>query len=252
MYLNKLTASEYQWLFNKPFSIKIENFHYFEDFSLILKLLEPKNDNLIVDVGCGTGWISEWLSRCGVEVVGIDISKAVINVASNRLKLQYRDDYLHKLKLHFLVQDVEYLGFRENSFDAVLFYDALNHIPDWKLAIRNAHKVLKKNGKAVFIEPSRNLHGTEVMKRFGNLERGIHPFNIRNYCRSIGFSKITVRIPLSNSPYFIKHTHLKKVYEFFKTQKIASIPLIDYFWGPMRTLLLHLLLEHRSIVVATK
>ena len=44
-----------------------------------------KRDPRILDVGCGSGWMSEYFARLGYEVKGIDISPALIEMSRDRV-----------------------------------------------------------------------------------------------------------------------------------------------------------------------
>lgn len=70
----------------------------------------------ILDAGCGTGAASEVLAILGAEVVGVDISPALIDIARERLPVQLRD------QVTFEAGDM--LADR-GAFDAVLAMDSL-------------------------------------------------------------------------------------------------------------------------------
>jgi 2-polyprenyl-3-methyl-5-hydroxy-6-metoxy-1,4-benzoquinol methylase len=38
----------------------------------------------VLDVGCGPGWLSEYLARCGYWVTGVDISEDMVEIARER------------------------------------------------------------------------------------------------------------------------------------------------------------------------
>ncbi|MEM6477982.1 MAG: magnesium protoporphyrin IX methyltransferase [Pseudomonadota bacterium] len=70
----------------------------------------------ILDAGCGTGAASEVLAILGAEVVGVDISPSLIDIAKDRLPKGLRG------KVHFEAGDM--LADR-GRFDAVLAMDSL-------------------------------------------------------------------------------------------------------------------------------
>ena len=50
-------------------------------FGHLLTALELRPGDRVLDFGCGTGWSSEMLARMGMDVVGMDISPAALEMA---------------------------------------------------------------------------------------------------------------------------------------------------------------------------
>lgn len=50
-------------------------------------------------------------------------------------------------------EDLQALSYADESFDLVLDSDTLEHVPDFKLALKEIHRVLKPNGYHVFTVP---------------------------------------------------------------------------------------------------
>ena len=97
--------------------------------------------DLLLDVGCGSGRASLPFAKNGVKVIGLDISEQMILRAkhkSKKLGLNNRVDYV--------VGDSENLPFRQNSFDAVLAFGVLHHVPTPQKMLQQMSKVLKNNG----------------------------------------------------------------------------------------------------------
>lgn len=94
---------------------------------------------LTLDLACGTGRITEFLLRRKCTVVGADISADMIKLASHKLKNQ------HNL-LGLVVCDAEKLPFQNNSFDNVVAFRLMGHIPVLnRLKILNETKYVAKN-----------------------------------------------------------------------------------------------------------
>ena len=75
----------------------------------------------ILDVGCGTGGHTFELARRGYDVVGVDISPAMIDVAEVKRRAQPAD------RLKFYCCDIKEL--EENNFDLVVsLFNVVNHI----------------------------------------------------------------------------------------------------------------------------
>src|SRR5262249_18022782 len=73
-----------------------------------------------LDLGCGAGWTSHFLARAGYDVVGVDISETMIDMAEQRLE---RDG----VEARFVVADMEELDLEQQDFDGVVLFDCLHH-----------------------------------------------------------------------------------------------------------------------------
>ncbi|MDI6808602.1 MAG: class I SAM-dependent methyltransferase [Candidatus Eisenbacteria bacterium] len=100
----------------------------------------------VLEYGCGAGSYAFPLANRGASVVGIDISKEAIEIASSRAKEEGLD------KVVFAVMDAEATQFEDNSFDMVCGTAILHHLRVDR-ALNEIVRVLKPEGKAVFIEP---------------------------------------------------------------------------------------------------
>ncbi len=101
----------------------------------------------VLDFGCGTGWMGIALAKSGAEVYGIDISAELIKKA---LQLAERERLSDKICFHEM--PAEKLAFPNDYFD-VIFGSAILHHTDVKIAMQNILRVLKPEGRAIFIEP---------------------------------------------------------------------------------------------------
>jgi 2-polyprenyl-3-methyl-5-hydroxy-6-metoxy-1,4-benzoquinol methylase len=73
-------------------------------------LLASRSGEYILDLGCGTGQLTQEIASSGAEVKGIDLSQALIDRARN-----------HYPHLQFSVEDAK--SFRcDRSFDALGLY----------------------------------------------------------------------------------------------------------------------------------
>ena len=92
------------------------------DRRLVLELLQPRDGEKILEVGCGYGWISAALwGAAGIDWYGVDRSEAMIrNIRSARSEQALRTS----------VVDGTQLPFPDNSFDKVLCTGVLMHIAE--------------------------------------------------------------------------------------------------------------------------
>ncbi|MBI3550711.1 MAG: class I SAM-dependent methyltransferase [Elusimicrobia bacterium] len=104
--------------------------------SLLLSPLAPAST--VLDLGCGTGRpIAERIVALGHEILGIDASRGMLKLAERRLPGQ-----------RFIMDRIEQVQFDE-SFDAIVCWDALFHIPRRSHAgiIRKIYGWLRPGGR---------------------------------------------------------------------------------------------------------
>lgn len=92
----------------------------------------------ILEIGCGNGHFSYWLSK-SANVVASDFSFEMLKINPVRQKT---------------VMDGRCLGFHDNSFDIVMSSQLLHHVDDPSCVIDEMKRVSKKH--IVIIEPNRN------------------------------------------------------------------------------------------------
>ncbi len=102
-----------------------------------LELLSPRQGERILDLGCGTGQLTEKIAGFGAEVLGIDKAPAMIE--------QARKNYPN---LHFEVADATNFHFRE-QFDAVFSNATLHWIKEPEQVITCIWQALKSGGRFV-------------------------------------------------------------------------------------------------------
>jgi 2-polyprenyl-3-methyl-5-hydroxy-6-metoxy-1,4-benzoquinol methylase/glycosyltransferase involved in cell wall biosynthesis len=180
-------------LANKPAKYKNEGMdedthRHFCDFANIAVTLALPPGSRILDVGCGSGWLSEYFARLGYVVKGIDISPDLIEMSQERVaRVPYGADHETPLRCTFAVHDVETAPLPE-KFDAILCYDSLHHFEDERAVVNNLAAMLDVGGLLFILEGDRPAAGSlsetelvEVMAEFGTLES---PFDF-GYLRQI-------------------------------------------------------------------
>jgi len=96
--------------------------------------LVPARTRTLLDVGCGTGLVTERLARPGMRVFGVDASPGMVRVAAGRVG--------HSLVLG----DCRRLPFADGSLDAVSAVWLLHLLPDAPLVVAECARVLRPGG----------------------------------------------------------------------------------------------------------
>ena len=99
----------------------------------------------ILDVGCGTGAMGLILAEMGHTIVGLDLSKGMMNVGREKARK-------FNLPMSFREGDAENPPFEDNSFDAVINRHLLWTLPHPETALAGWYRVLKPGGVVMVID----------------------------------------------------------------------------------------------------
>jgi 2-polyprenyl-3-methyl-5-hydroxy-6-metoxy-1,4-benzoquinol methylase len=88
----------------------------------------------IIDIGCGTGWLSDELRRYG-PVVATDLAGDVIERARSRYP-----------EVEFAAGDFQHLDFGGRTFDVAVCLETLSHVPDQRAFVEAIARLLRPGG----------------------------------------------------------------------------------------------------------
>lgn len=92
----------------------------------------------VLDFGCGAGNLTKHLTDIGCEVVAGDVSQGFLDLVSSR-------SYKTKVDT-LLLNGVDLSNIPDESFDMVVMYSVLHHVPDYLSLMKEFVRVLKKGG----------------------------------------------------------------------------------------------------------
>ncbi|MFZ2726727.1 MAG: malonyl-ACP O-methyltransferase BioC [Methylococcaceae bacterium] len=114
---------------------------------LLTTIAQEKLTGLILDLGCGTGFLS-----CGLidapdkslqQLIAVDIAEPMLHIS--RAKVESGSD-----TLNYVCADAEKLPFAEQSFDGIVSNLALQWCMPLNTALNELHRVLKPNRVLIF------------------------------------------------------------------------------------------------------
>ncbi len=109
----------------------------------ILDRLDLKPGQRVLDLGCGAGGISEYVSEHSrTQVTGLDYSKTAISVANRRTENK-------RSQLNFIEADLNNLKPEPNSYDAAISIDSIYWVNDTVDALQRIVKTLKPGGQLI-------------------------------------------------------------------------------------------------------
>lgn len=112
----------------------------------IVKLIDPRQNSSLLDVGCGSGILIKFLldANRGMKLFGLDITPKMVEVA----KRKFANNSTVKITLGSAVK----MPYRDNSFDYVTCASSFHHHPDPLQSAREMVRVLKPGGKLLILD----------------------------------------------------------------------------------------------------
>jgi len=105
----------------------------------------------ILDVGCALGFCLSVASKRGWDVRGIDLSGFAVDFA----RKEFGDRVMNKTLFAS--------SFPENYFDAVTYWDVLEHVPDPKAELKEARRIMKRGGIIGIVVPDAGSHIVKIL-----------------------------------------------------------------------------------------
>lgn len=195
-YVENLTPGGRLWLRTKPFSAppNEELAQCLRTFAHLVELLQLGLRAQVLDVGCGPGWLSEFLARCGYWVTGIDISPDMTEIARERVEAiagPVGEGLDPVAEFHALpVRELPWTS----RFDAAVLYDTMHHFDDELETLQAIRRTLAPRGQLYIHEGVKPPPGSEAernlvaeMERFGTLESPFDPEYLVSVVEQAGF-----------------------------------------------------------------
>ena len=160
--------------------MKLEHLGHYLFAADFLKKSHPR---AVADISCGTGYGIAELARAAETVIGVDSSAEMIEIASNRCKDLNVRFILKDLDDQDLTPDIE-----EESLDAVVSFETIEHLVDPNRAISQFSRALKPGGLSYALyqtfcqsrAPAPACPGTGVISSYSTSDRSA------GWCKATG------------------------------------------------------------------
>lgn len=125
-------------------------------FESILGKIQPPPGSVFLEVGCGGGFHAMRLARRGYKVKAVDFSDAVLDMARENVRaagLEHLIDVGH--------EDLIDLSYDDHTFDYVLCWGVLMHVPEVERAVEQLSRIIAPGGHLIVHEG--NVHSPEAI-----------------------------------------------------------------------------------------
>jgi len=111
----------------------------------LLEFAELKEKQDFLEIGCGSGAVSKYIAeRYHLNVTGVDVDPEQIELAKKNANKIFN--------LRFLAADATHLAFEDNSFDIVLSFGVMHHIPNWLDVMEEIKRVLRPKSYFIYMD----------------------------------------------------------------------------------------------------
>jgi ubiquinone/menaquinone biosynthesis C-methylase UbiE len=149
-------------------------FDYFRFFQRgIVSLLDLKENQRILDLGCGSGWALRYaaaLVNQRGEFYGIDISSKMIEKA-RAISSGYE-------RMHFSQANAEQLPFEDGFFDFIICSNSFRHYFSPSKVLGEVSRVLRSKGRIYILDPTADGF---IMKRVDKWLKDKEPEHVQFY-----------------------------------------------------------------------
>ncbi len=169
----------------------------------------------VLEMGCGTGNLCRAVSQMGSDVIGTDISSKAIEYAKTK----------HP-QIEFKVQPAEKTDFQDASFDIVMTFDVIEHLPDIDIHLKEVHRLLKPNGRYLIQTPNKYCNAVyETIKARSFSWKKSHcslqtPAKLKKNLNKNGFNVSFIKINTINEFTLKKIRPLAFVLKYINTEKL--------------------------------
>lgn len=134
-YFSKIAENPGEGVTKEQISMFVTRYNFAAKYSLNKKIIE---------IACGPGIGLEYLSTVAKEVYAGDIDTNLLKIAKTK----------ENEKIKILEIDAQNIPFENNSFDTVILLESIYFIPNSSLFLKEAQRILKKQGNLVLTFPN--------------------------------------------------------------------------------------------------
>jgi ubiquinone/menaquinone biosynthesis C-methylase UbiE len=142
----------------------------------------------VLDAGCGTGYGAAELAQSAAEVVGVDVAPEAIEYARTSYPLP---------TVRFVVSSCTSVPFPQNSFELVVAFEVIEHLPDFRAFLNECGRVITPQGLFIVSSPNKRYYADSRAKEGPNPYHQ-HEFEPNEFVTELSRVFSNVRLLLQN------------------------------------------------------
>ncbi len=150
------------------------------DAVLAAALISPTDT--VLDVGAGTGFLTEGAAKLARKVIALDLSQSMTDEALSKLRGK---------NVEFRIGDVEQIPLADSSVDSVIGNMILHHCPRPKVAVKEMARVLVPGGRLVLSDLQEHNYES-LRKEHADLWLGFKMERVKNILNEAGLKNSKV------------------------------------------------------------
>jgi ArsR family transcriptional regulator len=157
---------------------KVRESLFGERASLIGLLALIDENSVVGDLGCGTGHLTRLLSPFVKQILGVDASTAMLELA--------RAQTAELSNVELRSGELESLPLADESLDAAILALVLHNVADPSLALREAGRVLRRGGRLLVLDMVPHERD-DLRAKFGHVWQGFSAEQMNSWFGKAGF-----------------------------------------------------------------
>lgn len=213
-------TEQYMKLKNYLFNYRFRKTMIKSSFNEYISFYKLKGKSLLVDIGSGISPITPFPE----ETLFLELERKAV-------------DFLNSKGLNAKKGDITKLPLKDNSVDAIFCSEVLEHVPNYKKALSECSRVLKKNGVLILTVPTHMHYWRDDDDFVGHIRR-FNPYTLHNEIKSVGLNIQSSKPIGSRIERFLTSLTVKLARK--TKNNISSNPLSNYIFYLINTIMLYI------------
>lgn len=179
-----------EFILGKPYTDDEHFAKRLYDLGVLFHALRLSRNDVVLELGAGTCWVSHFLNRYGCKTIAVDVSETALSLGRELFARDPRTRW--DVEPEFLAYDGHRIPLPDEACDRIVINDAFHHFPNPEEILREMARLLSEGGIVAMSEPARGHSGTADSLReaetTGVLENEIVIEELDEAARRAGFT----------------------------------------------------------------